>query len=303
MGSKELIIRHKGVMNIKSTNTKGDSLLISCGNEDDGSIKIWNILDRRLLNTLEEDEYHGKQSFYYLNVYQFKTVNGPKVEGQEDGYDEQLQGLMIIAAGINFVTMLKYQPQSQDLIRMVCYTQFDIGSYLASMTTLKHDADNLSVLSCNISGNVDVFIVKLDRDESRHKDSEVSIKLDKSAVSEHYGNVVPGVDIKALIEQFRNNPSLWKDEEKGKEADKNKAEAANPPKSSDRGKDKVGEQKEKGANNDDSGNKGKISLLSPKEGPKTAFKEDQTPDGKKEEKKEEKKESQSKLSIPLDLDD
>jgi WD40 repeat protein len=66
--------KFKGVMNVKSSNSIGDNLLISCGNQDDGRIIIWDIENRESVsevvnfNQNEELKDYGKGVFYFLNL-------------------------------------------------------------------------------------------------------------------------------------------------------------------------------------------------------------------------------------------
>jgi WD40 repeat protein len=61
-------------MNVKSSNNIGDNLLVSCGNQDDGRIIIWDIENRESVtevvnfNTNDELKSMGKGTFYYLNL-------------------------------------------------------------------------------------------------------------------------------------------------------------------------------------------------------------------------------------------
>lgn len=38
--------RIKGVMNVVSCNVDGEIIILSCGNSDDGQIKVWNVVER-----------------------------------------------------------------------------------------------------------------------------------------------------------------------------------------------------------------------------------------------------------------
>ena len=79
-------------MNVKSSNSIGDTLLISCGNQDDSRICIWDIDKRELVSQIKigQEEMsensddipdssssrdESKVSFYYLNVIVLDDVS------------------------------------------------------------------------------------------------------------------------------------------------------------------------------------------------------------------------------------
>ena len=41
--------RIKGVMNVVSCNVDGEIIILSCGNSDDGQIKVWNVVERQVI--------------------------------------------------------------------------------------------------------------------------------------------------------------------------------------------------------------------------------------------------------------
>jgi len=63
--------KHKGVMSIASTNTVGDNLIVSCGNEDDSRIVIWDVLYREIVHEIKSEQ---KIAFYNLNLIVFDLV-------------------------------------------------------------------------------------------------------------------------------------------------------------------------------------------------------------------------------------
>ena len=63
--------KYKGVMCIKSSNSVGDNLIVSCGNEDDSRIIIWDIGAREIVHELKTSE---KTAFYYLNLIVLDNV-------------------------------------------------------------------------------------------------------------------------------------------------------------------------------------------------------------------------------------
>ena len=80
-------------MNVKSSNSIGDTLLVSCGNQDDSRICIWDIGKRELVSQIkigqeemsdesgelppdsDSSEIESKVSFYYLNVIVLDDVS------------------------------------------------------------------------------------------------------------------------------------------------------------------------------------------------------------------------------------
>ena len=63
--------KYKGVMDIKSSNNPGDDYLVSCGNEDDSKIIIWDIKKKSALREIENDSI---QPFYWINLFIFPKV-------------------------------------------------------------------------------------------------------------------------------------------------------------------------------------------------------------------------------------
>lgn len=59
---------------MRSSNSIGDDFLVSCGNQDDGRILIWDIQNRETVgevanfNTNEDLKSLGKGVFYCLNL-------------------------------------------------------------------------------------------------------------------------------------------------------------------------------------------------------------------------------------------
>ena len=49
----------------------GDNLIVSCGNEDDSRIIIWDIGSREIVHELKTSE---KTAFYYLNLIVLDNV-------------------------------------------------------------------------------------------------------------------------------------------------------------------------------------------------------------------------------------
>lgn len=72
-------------MNVKSSNNIGDNLVVSCGNQDDGRIIIWDIENRESIgeavnfNTDDELKKLGKGVFYYLNIIVLDDVSTPNI--------------------------------------------------------------------------------------------------------------------------------------------------------------------------------------------------------------------------------
>lgn len=57
--------KYKGVMSVKSSNSVDDALMVSCGNEDDSRIVIWDISTREIVQEIRSDK---KKAFYYINT-------------------------------------------------------------------------------------------------------------------------------------------------------------------------------------------------------------------------------------------
>ena len=126
--------KFKGVMNVKSSNNVEDYMVVSCGNEDDGKIIIWNILNRERIYEFCPE---GRNAFYYLNVLEiFKdeeeeedSFQHEKSESDEE-YDSPYQGVIILAAGIQELVVFAYDFEHKEAVMEEKLSlNTDVGTY------------------------------------------------------------------------------------------------------------------------------------------------------------------------------
>lgn len=207
-------------MNVKSSNQRGDNLVVSCGNEDDSQIKIWSLKDQTNIARYNPSQYvEGRRPYYYINVIYLNMPKGAEPDPDEhDDRDEQdpvEKGFVIIAASIKNVDAYFKSPMSTHWNMKSLDTQDDIGSYLSSMTTVKHDDYQLTCLVGNVSGVVEMYSIKFDKQElqdgsfeidqqSLDSDNSKRDEDDSKKEKENRIKIESDVDIKELIERRRN---------------------------------------------------------------------------------------------------
>ena len=165
--------KHKGVMDIRSTNLSEDYYLVSSGNEDDCRILIWDIEIKQVIREITSDE---KLPIYNLNVIAMTMddneeddSNSQKISDQiqnsnsdEESNIESIIGLVIVAASIRSIRFINHNISENDFeLDEEFDVNSDIGSYYNIMKTINHDNKNLSVLIGNVKGEFDIFSMEL----------------------------------------------------------------------------------------------------------------------------------------------
>jgi hypothetical protein len=230
MGSKyRFYDRHKGVMCIKSSNQKGDMLLVSCGNEDDPQIKIWNIKDQSVIGKYAPEDSTQHKPYYYLNVvYLDQEVPFERNLFANPEDSKVKRGFMIVAASIKSVDLFMKNPDEQGYAIINLPTQDDVGSYLASVTTIKHTEDHLTIMIANVSGTVELFKLKFEKsgsndntesDDDISNESDELKRQDSKNTKEDHIEIDPDVNLKELIEMRRQKDHFSElDEQSGSQA-------------------------------------------------------------------------------------
>lgn len=204
-------------MCIKSSNLKDDYLLVSCGNEDDPTIKFWNFKDQTSLDKFAREDQE-RIPYYYLNMILLK--NGEVFEkdpfSMENNEEDKLKmGFVVFVATIRGIDVYMKNPNSQ-----VCRwngesTQEDVGSYLSPMTMIMHEDNTFTLLVCTISGLLEQFNFQFDGQDDAEKSSQglssrtfesnsnKTTPLDEKKYDENRIKITAGVDIRSLIEKHR----------------------------------------------------------------------------------------------------
>lgn len=200
-------------MSIKSSNQKGDMLLVSCGNEDNPEIKIWNIKDQSVIGKYAPEDATQQKPYYYLNVIYLEHDVAPEKNIFANADDSKVKkGFMIVAASIKSVDLFLKNPDEQGYAIINLPTQDDVGSYLASVTTIKHTEDHLTVLVANVSGTIELFDIRIEKstsgdntdsdDDVSNESDEIKRKDSKDTKEDHI-EIDPAVNLKELIEMRR----------------------------------------------------------------------------------------------------
>lgn len=209
-------------MCVKSSNLKNDMLMFSCGNEDDAQVKIWNLKDQSTVakysnnNSLNNLGQPIKKPYYYLNVVYLKDPeeNDQQLDNinEERDEDKVRKGFIIVAVSIKSIDVFFKNPLSSEVFIETEFTQDDVGSYLSSMTIIKHNESNMSLLVGNVNGIIEVFNIKYEIPEFKQNGDEsmassLNSKEDqKSSKSNENGIKIDSeVDVLSLIAKRRKN--------------------------------------------------------------------------------------------------
>lgn len=155
-------------MNVKSSNAKGDMLIVSCGNEDDPHIKIWSLKEQSSISKYNPNQFiEGRRPYYYMNVFFLNVPDGaeldPDIAENFDESDPVGKGFIIVAASIKHVDAFFKNPMSNEWSVNSIESLEDIGSYLSSMTTVKHDDYHFTCLVSNVTGTIQMYSIKFDK--------------------------------------------------------------------------------------------------------------------------------------------
>lgn len=173
MESKILVTRLKGVMNVVSSNAFNDGTVISCGNKDDGRIKVWNVLERQIIFQFPDPAVNTP--FYNLSLV---SLEGRPQYGKEskDKMISPSPGVQTPSLGINadqlvFVTsgkevsMYEISVSGGVTISGPLQCQAEIGTYLCSTHLTKIAERHFRLLVANIHGNIEFFDCILDSED------------------------------------------------------------------------------------------------------------------------------------------
>lgn len=206
-------------MCIKSSNSKGDHLLVSCGNEDDPTVKFWDLKDQTSIGKWCRSQDSEKPPYYYLNVV---WLDSDSVYEKDlfQGYDQMEEevkvkrGFVVFVASIRGIDVYMKNPNTNECDFYNELSHEDIGSYLSPMTTIMHDTNTLTLLVGNVNGMVEQYTYKFDSQESEESSEEIdskeidAVESNNSKTgfkknSENRIKIASDVDIKILIERHR----------------------------------------------------------------------------------------------------
>lgn len=213
-------------MCVKSSNKRGDYLLASCGNEDDPLVKIWHLKDQVTVGKYftNQTSLQHKNPYYYLNVIFLNDSSEKDYENIfEESEDRVKKGFVIFAASIKSIDCFLKNPGDSDTYAITENTQDDVGSYLSSMATIKHDENKFTLLVGNVNGVIEQFNFQFDgADDSKNSSdldsqpfSENSQKSpdDSKNQREHRIKLTSDIDIRALIEKHRHEGKFTEESE------------------------------------------------------------------------------------------
>lgn len=158
--------RLKGVMNVVSSNAKENGIVFSCGNADDGRIKVWNILERQILFQFPDPA--NTRPFYSLSMVvlehnqeliQLKKVPQTEHTSQADGISEldlNVEHLIFATSGSE-VSMFEISPKGQVVVSGPLKCQAELGTYLAASYISKVAERHFRFTVSNIKGNLEFF--------------------------------------------------------------------------------------------------------------------------------------------------
>lgn len=204
-------------MCVKSSNLKGDMLIVSCGNEDDPNVKVWSLKDQSTVGKYFNQDTNLKRPYYYLNVIYLNPSEIVEPDNDRMAEEDKIKkGFVIIAAGIKNIDVYFKKPLQAEAYIDSKPTQEDIGSYLSSMVTVKHDEDRLTVLVGNVNGLIEMYSLRWDKQAAKDSQDlddlsgsdDAGSKLgndDSKKSNENRIKIIPGVDIKELIERRKSN--------------------------------------------------------------------------------------------------
>ncbi len=194
-GFKNAHGKFKGVMNVVSSNNDDDVLVITCGNIDDGYIKVWNVVERQVIFQINDPNSDSPVPYYTLNVIaldnKMSVQERKKLErspGPEELYNHMDMHLLVVATSINDVTMfeIKYREESVPIIGPI-ECDAEIGSYLSISMILKSNERQFKLLVANIEGTIETFDLILDVPESVR--STQKIKKNSLGMEQNFQNL------------------------------------------------------------------------------------------------------------------
>lgn len=203
--------KYKGVMSLKSTNIKEDFVIVSCGNEDDMTVKVWDTKEQNSIFKCTNPDPVYRRPYYYLNMIFLKPDNldlrRPSPNLYDFDSDEKMRrGFIIVGASIRGVDFYFKNPQETFLGLEEFITDSDVGSYLNSMITIQHSPSKFTLLVSTISGIVEMFSIREEDVCSISGDGETDeSSLLKSHSEDLAIKIKEDVDIMNIIELYRKN--------------------------------------------------------------------------------------------------
>lgn len=166
--------RQKGVMNVVSSNMETDLLIISCGNSDDGQIKVFNVVERQVI--FQFPDPCMTTPFYNISVVMLeskKSSGDRSRHPRSPSFGEEAiphiidMHLLVFATSIDTVTLYEINPKDESI--SVCGPidcAAEIGSYLSISMLLKTSDRQFKLLVGNVNGDIETFDCCLDTNES-----------------------------------------------------------------------------------------------------------------------------------------
>lgn len=185
--------KFKGVMNVVSSNNDADVLIITCGNMDDGQIKVWNVIERQVIFQFPDASASAPVPYYTLNVIALDSRNTTDKKRQEKspGGEEVAinmadMHMMVVATSINDVTMfeIKHREESVSIVGPI-ECDAEIGSYLSISMMLKSTDRQFKLLVSNIQGIIETFDLTLDSPESVRS----TLRAKKKSIEKQFQNL------------------------------------------------------------------------------------------------------------------
>ena len=154
MGGILLLTRLKGVMTMKSSNRYDDLVLVTCGGEDNGKIRVWHILERATINEIGSIHEDYRQAAYNLNMIYFN-----------DGTDEQDQSnkvMLMLVVGMRQLSIYALNMRSFDLgfIEQIEFEEGSVGTFHQYSSMVRLDLHNYALLVA-ADGKAHVFKLRL----------------------------------------------------------------------------------------------------------------------------------------------
>lgn len=191
-------------MNVVSTNLDSDPLILTCGNSDDGRIKVWNIVERQMIFHFPEP--CSACPYYNLNVLRLDVPSSNKqtraTEKNSHSEDDNTifsgnTSTIIFATSNKDVCMFEINRDGTVSLSGPFKVEAEMGSYLATSFVSKVTDLVYTLVVSNISGDIESFDCVI---ESSEKGSVFSPKTKQRAI---YSSNSPGND---KDNSMQNNP-------------------------------------------------------------------------------------------------
>jgi hypothetical protein len=167
--------RSKGVMNVVSSNLASDHLIMSCGNSDDGRIKIWNVLQRQVIFQFPEPA--SKIPYYNLNAIKLDTIidkNGHKEDKGSPQHDDEHESnavfsgntaTMVLVSSNRDVSMFEVNRDGTVSLSGPFKTDYELGTYLCNSFICRISDNTFRLFISNMQGNIETFDCNIETSE------------------------------------------------------------------------------------------------------------------------------------------